>query len=66
MTRASDAVPEMALLDAALDGESPGYGERDPSYDVGNGGQRQFSINKSGCTLQLSYFIDPFSTLPGR
>jgi hypothetical protein len=51
--KANDAVPEMAPLDIALDsGESPAHGGSDPTYGVEDNGQGQFSINKSGCTLQ--------------
>jgi hypothetical protein len=50
--KASDAFPEMALLDAALDGGSSAHGGRDSTYGVEDGGQGPVSINKSGCTLQ--------------
>jgi hypothetical protein len=50
--RCSDAVPKMAPLDAAFDGESPAHGGKDPTYGVEDGGQGQFSLNKSGCILQ--------------
>jgi hypothetical protein len=43
--------PERALPDATMYGESPTHGGRDPTYGVEDGGQGQFSINKSGCIL---------------
>jgi hypothetical protein len=50
--KAGDAVPGRALLDAALDGESPALGGREPTYGAEDGGQGQFSVNRSGCILQ--------------
>jgi hypothetical protein len=43
--KASDAVPKMALLDAALNRESPAHSGRNPTYGFEDGGQEQFSIN---------------------
>jgi hypothetical protein len=48
--RVSDAVLEMAPLDAALDGKNPAHGRRDPTHGGKDGGREQSSINKSGCT----------------
>jgi hypothetical protein len=50
--KASDAVPEMALLDATLDGESPAHDGSDPTYGVEDGGQGQLSANKLGCAFK--------------
>jgi hypothetical protein len=53
LMKASDAIPEMAPLDAAkLDGASPAHDRWDPTHGDEDGGHGQCNINKLGCTLQ--------------